>query len=156
MFRHMFAILRGSWVPDKLLKQCSVVVEFYDDWPHGTGHNPHAPITQNIAWVAYQAFTTPWWWQPYAETCRGKKIRNLLIKHPLLHWAFFYLFTNCTTRCSVQPSRKFRRIRLSEWPKLVTGNILSIKNLKLRLHFGNLGMFNIRELHWCFEMWSTV
>jgi hypothetical protein len=25
MFRHMITILRGSWVPDKLLKQCSVL-----------------------------------------------------------------------------------------------------------------------------------
>jgi hypothetical protein len=25
MFRHMVAILRGSWVPDKLLKQCAVL-----------------------------------------------------------------------------------------------------------------------------------
>jgi hypothetical protein len=51
----------------------TVEITFHDNWPHGTGHNPHRPITQNIAWVAYQALTTHWGWQPYAETCRGKK-----------------------------------------------------------------------------------
>jgi hypothetical protein len=51
----------------------SSVVEIHDNWPHGTGHNPHMPITQNIAWVAYQALTTPWGWQPYVEICRGRK-----------------------------------------------------------------------------------
>jgi hypothetical protein len=35
-----------------------VVVEFYN-WPHWTGHNPHTPIKQNTAWVAYRALTTP-------------------------------------------------------------------------------------------------
>jgi hypothetical protein len=61
---------------------------FHDNWPHGTGHSPHMPITQNIAWVAYQALTTPWGLQPYAETCRGRKIWNVLIKkihHHLEH-----------------------------------------------------------------------
>jgi hypothetical protein len=33
----------------------------------------------DIAWVAYKAPTTPWRWQPLAETCRGK-IWNTLIK----------------------------------------------------------------------------
>jgi hypothetical protein len=58
MFRHMVAILRGSWVPDKLLKQCSVLWECGDydpshavSWPHVTGHSPRTSITQNIAWV---------------------------------------------------------------------------------------------------------
>jgi hypothetical protein len=32
----------GIWLP-------SSVVEIHDNWPHGTGHNPHMPITQNIA-----------------------------------------------------------------------------------------------------------
>jgi hypothetical protein len=44
-----------------------------DIWPHGTGHNPHPPITQTIAWVVYQALTTPWGWQTYAETWGGRK-----------------------------------------------------------------------------------
>jgi hypothetical protein len=107
MFRHMVAILRGSWVPDKLLKQCSVLWACADYvrtitrpmWPvvvecprHST--TGHTPITQNIAWVAYQALTTPWEWQPYAETCRGRKIWNVLINNPPLPGAFFGLFTN--------------------------------------------------------------
>jgi hypothetical protein len=33
----------------------------------------------DIAWVAYRATTTPWRWQPFAETCQGK-IWNALIK----------------------------------------------------------------------------
>jgi hypothetical protein len=87
MFRHMVAILRGSWVPDKLLKQCSVLWARVDydpsrvaSWLDGTDHSPHTPIRENIAWVAYQALTTPWEWQPYAKTCRGRKIWNVLIK----------------------------------------------------------------------------
>jgi hypothetical protein len=39
---------------------CTVWLFVIDNWPHGTGHNPHKPITQNIAWIAYQALTTPW------------------------------------------------------------------------------------------------
>jgi hypothetical protein len=31
-------------------------------------------------WVAYKAPTTPWRWQQFGETCRGKKIWNTLIK----------------------------------------------------------------------------
>jgi hypothetical protein len=63
------------------------------NWPHGTGHNPHTPITQKIAWVAYIALTTPWGWQPYAETCRSR-IWKVLIKNLLLPRAFVGLFTN--------------------------------------------------------------
>jgi hypothetical protein len=35
---------------------------FYHDMfrPSSGGHNPHTPIPQNIAWVAYQALTTSW------------------------------------------------------------------------------------------------
>jgi hypothetical protein len=72
----------------------SVVVE----WSHRTGHSPHTPLTQKIAWVAYQTLTTPWRWQPCAETCRGRKNSNVLIKHPLLHWPFVGIFTNADTR----------------------------------------------------------
>jgi hypothetical protein len=57
--------------------------------PHGTGHSPHTPITQNIAWVAYQALTTPWEWQPYAKTFRSRKIWNVLIK---IHYFLEHLF----------------------------------------------------------------
>jgi hypothetical protein len=88
---------------------CPVVVEcvkFHDNWPHGTVHSPHTLITQNIAWVAYQALTNPSGWQPYAETCRGrKKYLKRINKNPLLPWALVCLFTNDTTRCSIQPSR---------------------------------------------------
>jgi hypothetical protein len=51
----------------------SVVVEFHNNQPQRTSHSLHTPITQNIAWVAYQALTTPWGWQPIAETCRGRE-----------------------------------------------------------------------------------
>jgi hypothetical protein len=78
---------------------------FHDNWPHGASHSPHTPITQNIAWVAYQALKTSWGWQPYAETCRGRKIWNVLIKHPLLPWVFVGFYAIDTKRCSVQPSR---------------------------------------------------
>jgi hypothetical protein len=109
MLWHMIAILRGSWVPYKLPKRCSVLwacadydsscmasccgIVTFHNWPHRTGHNPHMPITQNTAWVAYRALTTPWGWQPYATTCWGR-IWNILIKNPLLPWAFVGHFTN--------------------------------------------------------------
>jgi hypothetical protein len=50
MFQQIFAIFRGSQVPYKLLKQCSVFgrtrimtrpvwpLSFHYKWPHGTGH----------------------------------------------------------------------------------------------------------------------
>jgi hypothetical protein len=59
---------------------------------------------QNTAWIAYKALTTPWGWQPNAETCR-ERIWNVLIKNPLLPLAFVGLVTNHTTTSSVQPSR---------------------------------------------------
>jgi hypothetical protein len=72
------------------VSQPSHVASFrgHDNRPHGTGHSPHTPLTQNIAWLAYQALTTPWGWQPYGETCRGKKIWNVLIK---IHYFFEHL-----------------------------------------------------------------
>jgi hypothetical protein len=51
IFRHMVAILMWSGVPYKLPKLCSVLWACAD--------NPHMPITQNTAWVAYRAHTTP-------------------------------------------------------------------------------------------------
>jgi hypothetical protein len=99
---------QGSWVPYKLPKPCSVL------W---TGHNSHTSITQNTAWVAYKALATPWGWQPYAETCRGR-IWNVLMKHPLLPWVFVGLFTNDTTRCSVLPSRMFTLVTGKREPSL--------------------------------------
>jgi hypothetical protein len=33
-----------------------------NNWPHGMGHNPHTPVTQNTTWVTYKALTTPWGW----------------------------------------------------------------------------------------------
>jgi hypothetical protein len=80
------------------------VVTFHNNWSHKMSHNPHTPITQNTAWVAYRTLTTPWEWQPSTETRRGR-IWNVLIKNPPLPWAFVGLFTNDTTRYSVQPSR---------------------------------------------------
>jgi hypothetical protein len=74
-----------------------------DNWAHGTGHNPHTPVTQNIARVAYQALANPWGWQPYAETCRGRNLERIN-KNPLLPWAIVGLFANGITRWSVQPS----------------------------------------------------
>jgi hypothetical protein len=64
----------------------------------GPGHNPHTPITQNTTWVAYKALTTPWGWQSYAETCRGRIWKVLIIKHPLLPTAFVGLFTYKTSQ----------------------------------------------------------
>jgi hypothetical protein len=78
---------------------------FHDNWPHRTSQGPHMTITQNTSWVAYQALTILWGWQPYAETCRDRKIWNVLIKNRLLPWASVGLFTDSITRCSVQPSR---------------------------------------------------
>jgi hypothetical protein len=40
VFRHMVAILRGSWVPYKLPRQCSVLWACAD-------YDPYTPITQN-------------------------------------------------------------------------------------------------------------
>jgi hypothetical protein len=60
------------------------------------------PNTEHC-WVAYKAPTTPWIWQPFAETCRGR-MWNALIKSTTslsICWSFY----NDTTRCSVQPSR---------------------------------------------------
>jgi hypothetical protein len=83
MFRHMVAILRGLGC----LISCSSNVL-------GTGHSPHTPITQNIAWVAYQTLTTPWGWKPYAETFRSGNIRNVLIKiHYFLEHLLVFLQT---------------------------------------------------------------
>jgi hypothetical protein len=74
---------------------CHLAMDFWFSrrtiWPipYGhTGHSPHTPITQNIAWVAYQALTTPCGWQPYAKTCQSRKIWKVLINNPLLPWAF--------------------------------------------------------------------
>jgi hypothetical protein len=83
--------------------QLSWNVPSHDSWPHWTDHNPYTPTTQNIAWVAYKAPTTPWRWQPFAETCRGR-IWNALIKSTTslsICWSFY----NDNTRCSVQLSR---------------------------------------------------
>jgi hypothetical protein len=71
MFRHMVTILRGSWVPDKLLKQCSVL------WACADYDRPVWPVVLGIAWVAYKALTTLWGWQPYAETCRGRNMERI-------------------------------------------------------------------------------
>jgi hypothetical protein len=99
-FRDTVAILRGSWVPYKQPKWCSVLWACADcdryrvaNWPHGTGHNPYTPITQNTAWVAYKALTTPWGWQPYAETCRGRIWNVVIIKKSTtslsICWSFY-------------------------------------------------------------------
>jgi hypothetical protein len=82
MFRHMAAILRGSWVPDKLLKQCSVIWACAD---------LSTPTCFGI-------------WLPYAETWRGWKIWNVLIKTSTTSLSICWCFTNGTTGCSVQPS----------------------------------------------------
>jgi hypothetical protein len=37
----------------------SELLSYHDNWLHGTGHSPHTPITQNIAWLAYPPLTTP-------------------------------------------------------------------------------------------------
>jgi hypothetical protein len=60
-----------------------------------TGHSLHTSIIQNIASVAYQALTTPWGWQPYAKTCRGRKKNwNVLIKiHYFLEHLLVFLQT---------------------------------------------------------------
>jgi hypothetical protein len=78
-------------------RHCCCGMSFHNNWPHGTGHNPHTPITQNTAWVAYRALTTPWGWLPYAETCRGK-IWNALIKKSTtflsICWYFYKRYYN--------------------------------------------------------------
>jgi hypothetical protein len=84
MFQQMVAILRGSWVPYKLPKWHSVLWACAD-------YDLHTPVTQNATWVAYKALTTPWGWQPYAETCRSRIIWNILIIYPLLSQALLIL-----------------------------------------------------------------
>jgi hypothetical protein len=79
MLRHTVANLRESWVPYKLPKRCSMLWAYADYessrvascgmCPHV---DTHTPMTQNTAWIAYRTLTTPWGWQPYAETCRGR------------------------------------------------------------------------------------
>jgi hypothetical protein len=72
MFLHIVAVLRGSRVPDKLLKQCSVLWACADYDPSRvascrsttTGHTGQVIVI----------------WQPYAETCRGRNIWNVLLK----------------------------------------------------------------------------
>jgi hypothetical protein len=96
MFRHSCAIFRelfmSSWVTWKQKRLCrlSCTVNVvgtghqhsqwnHDSWQQWKDHNLYTPTTQSIAWVAYTASTTPWRWQPFAETCRGR-IWNALIK----------------------------------------------------------------------------
>jgi hypothetical protein len=78
----------------------------HDNWPHWTVIIRIHPNTEHC-WVAHTAPTTPWRWQLFAETCRGR-IWNALIQPPLLPWAsvghittkstyiYEYLTTNCT------------------------------------------------------------
>jgi hypothetical protein len=88
---------------------------YIHNWPYGLGHNPHMPITQNIAWVAYHALTNPWGWQPYAETCRGRKIWNVLtlifgIMPSILH-------TGCNRRNGPNFGRVFLMLNYTETAK---------------------------------------
>jgi hypothetical protein len=108
MFRQIVAILWESWMPYKLLEKCSVLGAFADydpfsvtNWPHGTGHNPHTPITHNIAWVAYKALVNPRGWQLFAKTCQGRNW-NVLIKATTslsIRWSFY---NNYNLGCFIQ------------------------------------------------------
>jgi hypothetical protein len=60
---------------------------------HYRGYSKTAPVTV-VAWVAYQALTTPWGWQLYTQTCRGRKKWNVLIKiHYFLEHLLVFLQT---------------------------------------------------------------
>jgi hypothetical protein len=83
MFRQMFVIFRGSYVPYKPLKQCSVFgrirIMIRPVWPAVVERQLDNAQTHSIACVAYKAPTTPWRWQPFVET-RRDRIWNALIK----------------------------------------------------------------------------
>jgi hypothetical protein len=48
---------------------------------------------RNTTLVAYKVLTTPWGWQPYAETCRGRVWNVLIIKKSItacnICWSFY-------------------------------------------------------------------
>jgi hypothetical protein len=71
----------GIWSPFSADRECLISyssnVPCYEHVQIMMGHNPHTPITQNIIWIAYQALTTPWGWQPYAETRRGRSLEHI-------------------------------------------------------------------------------
>jgi hypothetical protein len=59
---------------------------------HAVRSSPHTPITQNTVWVAYQALTTSWGWQPHAETCRGRNFERINKKSTIslsICWPFY-------------------------------------------------------------------
>jgi hypothetical protein len=83
--------------PRNKLKMYAIILNQYShtstlSFFSGCGSCTHS-TTQNTTWVAYKALTTPWGWQPYAETCRGR-IWNILIKiHYFLEHLLFFLQT---------------------------------------------------------------
>jgi hypothetical protein len=72
MFRYMFAILRASWVPGKILKYGSVLLAC-------AGYDP-SHVAKLATLILYQALTTPWGWQPCAQTCLGRNILERINK----------------------------------------------------------------------------
>jgi hypothetical protein len=75
----------------------------------------------DISRVTYKASTTPWRWQSFAETCRGR-IWNALINSTTflgICWLFYD-----TTRCSVELSRSVSNVLI------LNGSGVSV------LHFG--------------------
>jgi hypothetical protein len=82
MFQQFIAIIRGSSLPQKLLRQYLYCVCMY------TGYDLYSG---QIAWAAFEVNTAPWWWQWIAETCWGK-IWNAFIR--LLPWRIVWLFHN--------------------------------------------------------------
>jgi hypothetical protein len=59
MFRHMVAILRGSWVPYKLLKQCSVLWVCADSDPSRVAYC--RSTTTVLCYGCVQTMTRPVW-----------------------------------------------------------------------------------------------
>jgi hypothetical protein len=125
MFRHMVSILRGLWVPDKLFKQFSVFWAcadyvwimcglwyipcgqcwFHNNWPHGRVTVLTRPKHRKSL-SSLSGTHDPLRMAIIRRYMSGlKKIWNVLITNPLLPGAFVGLFSNGTTRCSVQPSR---------------------------------------------------
>jgi hypothetical protein len=95
----------SKWLPSSGGRRCLIsyssnvcIVGVYGLWLSIYTHNT------DITSVACKAHTTPWRWQPFAETCRGK-IWNTVIKSTTslrICWSYYD-----TTRCSVKLSRRY-------------------------------------------------
>jgi hypothetical protein len=92
------------------------------------------PSSIQLAWVASEVTTTPWWWQWLAETCWGKS-RNALIKILLLYWHICWLFCNDTTELlgpTVQRSNS-PTVQLSNGPTVNIPCLVVFQNILRRV-----------------------